>query len=136
MIDPTDEERRWFLRNLAHGLIEYLGVAHPPVWIESLLKHPPPVYEDAFGILPDRSGTFAPLYERRVYRKGSITRPLDLPIDERCFCLARELLIILGSSSHGHRLGLPEFLLQHLETAQDYFERVLLAPDSLVSAYR
>jgi hypothetical protein len=33
-------------------------------------------------------------------------------------------------------MGLPELLLSHLEDCQDYFARVLLAPDPLIAAYR
>lgn len=136
MIHPSREERYWLLRNFALGLVEHLGAIYPPIWVENLLKHPPAVYTNLFAKVRTTGGPWSPIYERPFYKGGRTTRPWELSIDERRYAIAREILIALGSSRHGRELGLPELLLTHLEESQDYFARVLLAPDPLVSTYR
>ena len=136
VIRVTREEREWLLRNLAHGLVDYLGAIYPPIWIENILKHPPVLYAGLFSKIRASEGDWSPIYERPIYQNGRTTRPWELPIDERRYAIAREILIALGGSGHGRDLGLPELLLTHLEDSQDYFARVLLAPDPLISAYR
>ena len=80
------------------------------------------------------NGNWSPLYERPPYKDGQATRPGELPIDEQRYAIAREILLALGGTRHGREMGLPEVLLTHLEDSQDYFARVLLAPDPLISA--
>ncbi len=134
MIQCTQEERYWLIRNLAHGLVTYLRVAYPPVWVENLIKSPPEVYQDFERKVS--TGRWDAIYQKQIYRNGSCSRPHDLPIDERRYAIAREILVAMGGSRHGRAMGLPEILLPHLEDCQDYFARVLLAPDALVAAYR
>lgn len=136
MIRITQEERYWLLRNFALGLIDHLGSIYPPIWVENLLKYPPSVYTNLFTRVHAPNGNWSPLYERPAYRDGQTTRPGELPIDEQRYAIAREILIALGGTRHGREMGLPEVLLTHLEDSQDYFARVLLAPDPLISAYR
>ena len=136
MIQATREERQWLLRNFAIGLVDHLGAVYPPVWVENLLKHPPPVYTGLFSRVRTSNGEWSPIYDRPVYVTGISSRPWELPIDERRFAVAREILIALGDSRHGRNLGLPELLMSHLEESQDYFARVLLAPDPLIATYR
>lgn len=136
MIQATREERQWLLRNFALGLVDHLGAIYPPVWVENLLRNPPAVYTSLFTKVRSANGTWSPIYERPIYVDGGPTRPWELPIDERRFAIAREILIALGGSRHGRDLGLPEVLISRLEESQDYFARVLLAPDPLVSSYR
>lgn len=128
-VDPSEEERPWLVRNLAHGLVDYLGSTYPPIWVENLIKCPPPVYADV-------SPSSQWLHDRPIFRGGKATRPFELPINERRFALAREILIAVGGSHHGRRMGFPEFLLADLEAQQEYFARVLLALDLMVEAYR
>jgi hypothetical protein len=97
MNQATLEERHWFLRNMAIGLVSHLGVSTPPVWIEI---------------------------------------PYDLSLDERRFALARETMIVMCGCQYGRHLGLPEFIFKDFWDSQNYFARVLLAPDQLVDAYR
>ncbi len=136
MIRTSREERFWLLRNFALGLIDHLDAVHPPVWVENLLKYPPAVYSKLFAKVRVSNGTWSPIYDRPFYEGSRSTRPWELSIDERRYAIAREILVALGDSSHGRNLGLPDLLLTHLEESQDYFARVLLAPDPLVSAYR
>lgn len=136
MIKITQEERYWLLRNFALGLIDHLGSIYPPIWVENLLKYPPSVYTNLFTRVHAPNGNWSPLYEQPAYKDGQTTRPGELPIDEQRYAIAREILIALGGTRHGREMGLPEVLLTHLEDSQDYFARVLLAPDPLISAYR
>ncbi|MFQ5943531.1 MAG: hypothetical protein ACE5JF_08260 [Anaerolineales bacterium] len=136
MIQASREERYWLLRNFALGLVDHLNAIYPPIWIENLLKHPPAVYTSLFAKVHTSSGYWNPIYERPIYREGQAARPWELTIDERRYAIAREILIALGSSRHGREMGLPDLLLAHLEESQDYFARVLLAPDPLVTSYR
>jgi hypothetical protein len=136
MIHATREERNWLLRNFALGLVDYLGAMHPPVWVENLLKQPPPVYTSEFAVVRPSNGDWIPVYERPSYQEAWNARPWELPIDERRYAIAREILVSLGGSSHGRQMGLPELLVADLEACQDYFARVLLAPDPLVARYQ
>jgi hypothetical protein len=136
MIQATRDERNWLLRNFALGLVEYLGAVYPPVWVENLLKQPPPVYTSLFARVRPLHTDWNPIYEQPIYKNGRGTRPWELPIDERRYAIAREILVALGGSSYGREMGLPELLVTHLEDCQDYFARVLLAPDPLVAYYR
>ena len=136
MIQATREERYWLLRNFALGLVDHLGAIHPPIWVENLLKHPPAVYTTLFNKVRTPSGNWSPIYERPIYKDVQTIRPWELPIDERRYAIAREILIELAGSRHGREMGLPELLLTSLEESQEYFARVLLAPDPLISSYR
>ncbi len=134
MTQCTQEERFWLVRNLALGLVQYMDVAFPPVWVENLIKNPPDIFQDFARKIS--TGRWDAIYQKQIYKNGKCTRPLDLPIDERRYAIAREILVAMGGSSHGRIMGLPEILLPHLEESQDYFARVLLAPDPLVATYR
>lgn len=136
MIHTTRDERNWVLRNFALGLVRYLGAVHPPVWVENLLKQPPPIYTSLFANVRPSNGDWIPIYAKPMRGERWNTRPWELPIDERRYAIAREILITMGSSSHGRQIGLPGLIVAHLEDCQDYFARVLLAPDPLVAAYR
>ena len=136
MIHVTREERYWLLRNFALGLIDHLGAIYPPIWVENLLKSPPSVYTNLFTKVRAPNGSWSPIYSRPVTKDGQSTRPGELPIDEHRYAIAREILIALGGTRHGREMGLPDVLLTHLEDSQDYFARVLLAPDPLISSYR
>lgn len=136
MFHANRDERNWVLRNFALGLVRYLGAVHPPVWVENLLKQPPPVYTSFFANVRPSNASWIPIYAKPIRSEGWNTRPWELPIDERRYAIAREILITMGSSSHGRQIGLPDLIVAHLEDCQDYFARVLLAPDPLVAAYR
>jgi hypothetical protein len=132
----TREERHWFLRCVAFGLYEYLGAAAPPVPVEGLLKHPPALYHDDFGVVDMYSTLWDATFARPPNRPGSIFVRIDLPPDERRLALARELLSALITSRHGRALGLVEFLMPDLKESAEYFARHLLAPELLVEAFR
>ncbi len=125
MIVPTDEELKWLLRNFALGFIEHMRVTAPPVCVENLLIHPPPTYHDIF---------------RKLARLSNLIlkspRSPELPLDQRRYFIACEISLLAVGSNHGHAMGLPELLVPRLTMAQDYFARVMLAPDSLVISYR
>jgi len=132
----TRDERRWFLRCLAFGLYEYLGAVAPPIPVEGLLKHPPALYQDDFGVVDMYSTLWDATFARPPNRPGSVFVRIDLPPDERRLALARELLSALITSRHGRAIGLVEFLMPDLKESGEYFARHLLAPEPLLEAYR
>lgn len=136
MILTSREERQWFLRNLAFGLYEYLGVAAPPVPVEELLKHPPEILSEDLGVVDMYSNLWDATFARLPNQSGSIFVRIDLASDERRYVLAREILSALITSSQGRSLGLPELLLSDLRESAEYFARQLIAPEILVAAYR
>jgi hypothetical protein len=136
MISVTREEREWFLRNLALGLVEYIGAAKPPVEVEEMLKHPPGVFGYDFGVVDMYSTLWDATFARPPSRRGSIFVRVDLPPSERRFALAREILSALITSKHGQALGLSELLMDSLQESAEYFARHLLAPDPMVQAYQ
>lgn len=135
MISITPEEGKWLLRNLARGLVEYLGVVEPPVPVEELLEHPPGLYGMDFGVVNMYSHLWDATFARTPSQRGSIFVRIDLPPDERRYALAREVLTALITSDHGRAMGLPELLLPNLREWAEYFARQLLVPDVLVEAY-
>ncbi|HLC06273.1 MAG TPA: hypothetical protein VJK02_24835 [Anaerolineales bacterium] len=136
MTQVTPEERHWLLRNMAIGLVSHLGVTTPPIWIETLLRHPPAVYADVFGVIDAGPTSWDLATVRPIYEDNRIRIPYDLPLDEHRFALARHTMIVLCGCQYGRLLGLPEFTLKDFWDSQNYFARVLLAPDQLVDAYR
>jgi hypothetical protein len=136
MILVTQEERRWFLRNVALGLVEYAGAAEPPVQVEEVLRHPPSTYDEDFGVVDMYSNLWDATFARPPSRRGSIFVRIDLPPKERRLALARELLSALISSRHGRALGLADLLLEDLRESAAYFARHLLMPEILLRAFR
>jgi hypothetical protein len=136
MILTSQEERFWFVRNLALGLVTYLGETDPPVWVESFLRYPAPKSEKKILQIQGSTDILGEIYERLIYMGGRIISPSDLPEDERRYALAREVIVALGSSKHGRKIGLPQLIVPYLSELQDYFARVLLAPDPMIHAYR
>ncbi len=136
MILTSEEERLWFARNLACGLISYLGMTHPPVWVENLLKYPPMPFERVSSTCNIQIDLLREIQERLIYVGSRIISPTDLPEDERRYALAREVIIAVGGSKYGHSIGLPQLIVPYLAELQDYFARVLLAPDAFILKYR
>jgi hypothetical protein len=136
MIPFTREEREWFLRNLARGLVEYFGRAEPPVDVELILNQPPPLYDADFGVVDMYSNLWDATFARPPSQRGSIFVRIDLDPEQRRFALARELLSALITSKQGRAMGLHELLLPHLRESAEFFARVLLMPDMMLDAYR
>lgn len=136
MIPVTRDECEWLLANLARGLVEHLGAVDPPVPVEDLLEHPPPVFDADFGVVNMYSHLWDATFARTPSQRGSIFVRIDLPPDERRYALARETLTAMITSDHGRALGLPDLLLPSLREWADYFARQLLAPEPLVESYR
>jgi hypothetical protein len=132
----TREEREWFLRNLAKGLVEYFGRTSPPIDVESMLTHPPSLYGADFGVVDMYSNLWDATFARPPSQRGSIFVRIDLDPAERRFALAREMLSALITSKQGRAMGLPELLLPHLRESAEYFARVLLVPDLMLEAYQ
>ncbi len=136
MLCTIQEERLWFVRNLALGLVSYLGVTQPPVFVENLLKYPP----KAFASPQDRdelnNAVWHNILTNSSYHDENFVIPADLPLDEKRYAIARELILAAGNTQHGRIMGLDEFLDGYSWEVQDYFARILLAPDHLVRAYR
>lgn len=136
MIPTTREERRWFVKNLAQGLTDYMGTAEPPVPVEEMLTHPPDLYGRDFGVVEMFSSLWDATFARPLTQRGNIFVHTNLDSAKRRFALAREALSALITSSHGRRLGLTDLLLPDLRDSAEYFARVLVAPDKMVAAYR
>jgi hypothetical protein len=136
MILTSREERYWFVRNLALGLVSYIGATNPPIWVENFLHYPPAKPQKGIAPIQDSNDILGEIYERLIYIGGRIISPSDLPEDERRYALAREVIVALGGSKHGRKLGLPQFIVPYMTELQDYFARVLLAPDPMIHAYR
>ncbi len=136
MIPFSREEREWFLRNLAKGLLDYFSVTEPPIQVEDMLKQPPPIYDADFGVVDMYSNMWDATFARPPSRRGSIFVRIDLEQDERRFSLAREMLSALITSKHGRALGLPDLLLPNLRESAEYFARHLLIPEPMLDAYR
>jgi hypothetical protein len=135
MIPITREERQWFLRNLAQGLVDFLGVQEPPVPVENLLRQPPSVYDTDFGVVDMYSNLWDATFARPPSQRGSIFVRIDLDPEERRYALARETLSALISSKHGRAMGLFDLLLPHLRESAEYFACHLLAPEPMLKAY-
>ncbi|NIM95940.1 MAG: ImmA/IrrE family metallo-endopeptidase [Anaerolineales bacterium] len=136
MISSTREEREWFLRNIAQGLVEYMGAVEPPVQVEEMLRHPPDVYGFDFGVVDMYSNLWDATFARPPSRRGSIFVRVNLQTDQRRFALARETLSALITSKHGRLMGLADLLMDTLQESAEYFARHLLAPEQLVDAFR
>jgi hypothetical protein len=136
MIPVTREERLWFLRNLARGLSDYTGATQPPVPVEDLLKHPPAAYEADFGVVDMYSNLWDATFARPPNQRGSVFVRIDLGAEDRRYALARETLSAVLTSKQGRQIGLAELLLAELWESAEYFARHLLAPETLVQAYR
>lgn len=136
MTTITREEREWFLRNLAYGLLEYMGATSPPVEVEELLHHPPPIYGFDFGVVDMYSNLWDATFARPPSRRGSIFVRVNLPPNQRRFALAREMLSALITSKHGQAMGLGDMLMDSLQESAEYFARNLLAPEPMVHAYQ
>lgn len=136
MIPFSREEREWFLRNLARGLVEYFSKTQPPVDVEEMLKQPPPLYDADFGVVEMYSNMWDATFARPPSQRGSIFVRVDLDPQERRFALAREMLSALITSKHGRAMGLPDLLLPHLRESAEYFARYLLIPDLMLSVFK
>ena len=136
MILVAPDERRWLLRNLALGLVEYLGVGEPPVPVEALLRHPPRPLREDLDLIEMYSNLWDATFARLTNRRGGIFVRIGLPSRERRFALAREILRAVVTSEHGRAMGLPELLLPELQESAEYFARQFLAPEALVAAFR
>jgi len=135
VILTSQEERCWFIKNLALGLVSYMGVTEPPVWVENFLHYPPNIraQDSSQALITDMS---TEIYSRLIYIGSKMISPSDLPEDERRYALAREVIVALGSCKQGRSMGLPKFIVPYLTELQDFFARILLAPDPLIHAYR
>ncbi|MFQ5921587.1 MAG: ImmA/IrrE family metallo-endopeptidase [Anaerolineales bacterium] len=136
MIPVSREERHWFLKNVARALLDFSGVSEPPVPVEDVLKHPPAVYQEDFGVVDMYSNLWDATFARPPGQRGSIFVRVDLDPEERRFALARETLCAMITSKHGRDLGMPDLLMSELKDSAEYFATHYLAPESLVQAYR
>jgi hypothetical protein len=104
--------------------------------VEDVLRHPPAIYEQDFGVVDMYSNLWDATFARPPNQRGSIFVRIDLAADDRRYALARETLSALITSKHGRSLGLADLLLSDLWDSAEYFARHLLAPQSMVDAYR
>lgn len=136
MIPTTREERRWFVKNLAEGLVDYTGAAEPPVPVEEMLTHPPELYQRDFGVVEMFSSLWDATFARPLTQRGNVFVHTNLGKAKRRFALARETLSALITSAHGRRMGLTDLLLPDLRDCAEYFARILVAPNDMLQAFR
>lgn len=136
MIAVTREERQWLLRNIAQGIASFAGCTGPPVPVEKMLKCPPPVYANDFGVVNMVSNLWDATFARPPNQRGAIFVRIDLEEDDRRYALARETFSALITSKHGRDLGLPDLFIDSLQPSADYFAGHLLTPEPLLDAYR
>ncbi len=136
LVDVTEEERHWLLDNIARGFTDYLKVYWPPVWVEQMFESPPRTYLDVYSRMVTLSNLFPEFHDARCREALRSAELVEFPLEQRRFIMAREALVIVAASEHGRFIGLPEVLNEHLQESQDYFARVLLAPDRLINSYR
>ncbi len=136
LIDISEEERHWLLNNIARGFINHLRVSWPPVWVEQIFESPSRTYLDVHSRMVKLSNLFPEFHDARSRAALRSAELLEFSLERRRFIMAREALVIVAASEHGRIMGLPEVLSEHLQESQDYFARVLLAPDRLIVSYR
>jgi hypothetical protein len=136
MILTTQEERRWFVHNLALGLISHMGIVVPPVPILEILQNPPEIFVTPPSHIMGQYSPWEETLKRPIYIGGRVIIPGDLPDDERRYAIAQGIMLAIGESDHGRNIGLPQLLSPYLWELKDYFARVLIAPDPLIEAYR
>jgi hypothetical protein len=132
----TISERKAIVRNLALALVEHMGVEKPPVWVESLLKDPPTVFTQRFPLVKILHKVLEVIFVWSPDQGTQLLYPSDLPLEERRFLLAKELLNGLMRGLNDQAIGLSKLLLPDLGDTEDYFARVFLAPDPMVETYR
>ena len=136
MANLTEPERKEIVRGLALALVEHMGVEEPPIWVESLLKDPPTVYAQRFPLIRILHKVLEVIFVWSPEQGYQLLLPSDLPLVERRFILARELLTGLMRGLGEQAAGLSKLLLPDLEDSVDYFARVFLAPDPMIEDYR
>jgi hypothetical protein len=136
MANLTELERKEIVRRLALALIDHMGVEEPPVWVENLLKNPPTVYAQKFPLIKVLHRVLEVIFVWSPEQGDRLILPCDLPLEERRFILAQELLEALLRGLNEQAAGFSKFLLPDLEDTVDYFARVFLAPDPMIEAYR
>jgi hypothetical protein len=136
MLYIIQEERLWYIRNLALGLVSYLGATKPPVFVGNLLKYPPKAFEEPQNQNELNNTFWHNILTNSSYNGESLVIPADLAMDEKRYAIAREFLCAASLTQHGQMMGLSEFMDAYHWEVQDYFARILLAPDHLVRAYR
>jgi Zn-dependent peptidase ImmA (M78 family) len=136
MANLNEEERQQIVRDLALALVDYMGVKHPPVWVENLLKDPPALYRYQFQLAGILHKILDAIFTRTQVEGGILLVPSELPLAERRFVLAQELLSAVLDGLQEYAEGLSRLLMPDLGHYAGYFARVLLAPDPMVDAYR
>ncbi len=136
MILTTQEERRWFIQNLAMSLISHMGIVEPPVPVEGILQNPPEIFVTPSSHRMSQYSPWEEALKRPIYIGGRVIIPGDLPNDERRYAIAQGIMLGIGESDHGRNMGLPQLLSPYLWELKDFFARNLLAPDPLIEAYR
>lgn len=136
MANLTEMERKGIVRGLALALVEHMGVEDPPIWVETLLKDPPTVYSQRFPLINVLHQVLEVIFVWSSGQGEDLLIPSGLPLVERRFVIAKELLnaVLLGLRDQSQGGG--NFLVPDLGGMSAYFARVLLAPDPLVEDYR
>jgi hypothetical protein len=136
MANLTESERKEIVRSLALALVEHIGAEEPPVWVESLLKNPPTVFSQKFPLAQVLHKVLEVIFVWPSEGGDQLLLPSGLPIVERRFILARELLNAVMQGLSEQAAGLSKMLLPDLDDTVDYFARVFLAPDPMIDIYR
>lgn len=133
---PNLDERFWLMRNLALGIVEHLEIQRPPVKIEGLLAAPPMALEKVIPRISRCLQSDGPCEATGDQSLPDCQTPAWEGSAECRYCACRRMLAMFAWEQHGRGMGLPMILAQDAEDCQDYFARVILAPDALVHRYR
>ena len=136
MLFTTLEERLWYVRNLALGLVSYLSVTEPPVFVENLLRYPPAAFKEPQDQHKLNDVVWQRILSNSTYIVDNKVISADLPIEEKRYTIAREFICAVSVTQQGREMGLDMILDSYSFELQDYFARVLLTPDDLLRAYR
>ena len=124
MANLTEMERKGIVRGLALGLVEHMGVEKPSVWVESLLKNPPTVYTQRFPLIKVLHKVLELIFVWTSGQGGDLLIPSSLPLVERRFILAQELLNAVMIGLKEQSVQNPSFLLPDHRDMSGYFARV------------
>jgi hypothetical protein len=130
------DERFWLMRNFALELVRHLGATSPPVMLDGLLTSPPPGLKIRMCSAGNPGLQSAPANGASISFEGETCQWRGDERREARYQLGRRILSGIALGEHGLALGLPDLIGPQMADCQDYFARVLLAPDFLVAAYR
>ncbi len=133
---PRLDERFWLMRNFALAIVRHLGVTKPPVLVEGLFVSPPLGLNLRMSSTDISSLRSAPAKVASIGFEEETRQAENDEFKEARYQFGRRILREIALGEQGLAMGLPDVIGPQMADCQDYFARVLLAPDFLVAAYR